>query len=46
MQYETSDNYEEFHKFQQVATIASGLLIVFVGYLHAKVRFSVDKNVI
>ena len=30
MQFETSDNYEEFHKFLQVSTIDFGLLSVYV----------------
>jgi hypothetical protein len=42
MQFETSDNYEEFHKFQQVATIDVGLLIVFVEYLH--IKYQTDVN--
>lgn len=36
MQYETSHNYEEFHKFQQVATIDVGLLRVFGEYLQIR----------
>jgi len=41
MWYETSDNYEEFHKFLQVATIDAGLQIVIAEYLHIDIRHSV-----
>lgn len=37
MQYETSGNYEEFHKFLQVATTDAELQIVIVEYLHIKI---------
>ena len=36
MKAETSNNWEEFHKFQQVVTIYDGFLIISVQYLQIK----------
>lgn len=45
MQYETFDNYEEFHKFQQAATTYAELLAAIVQYLQMARKFMNNKFV-